>query len=376
MNELIERSYFNNTIYDYLIAIGIIAIGVLIIWVFKGPVLKKIKSLTNKTNTDIDDFIIDIIGRFGVPALYVILISSAFQYLTLTPRLTKLIDVITIIIVTILVIRFISAIILMMLTRYVRQQTDGEEKVKQLYGVMVIINIFIWSIGILFLFDNLGYDVTTIVASLGIGGIAIALAAQNILGDLFNYFVIFFDRPFEVGDFVVIDDKNGVIEYVGLKTTRIKTLSGEQLVFSNSDLTSSRIHNYKKMLRRRVVFKIGVIYQTTYSQLKEIPALIQSIVNEQKPVTFDRAHFSAFADSSLDFEVVYYVESGDFNLHMDILQSINLGLYEEFEKRGIEIAYPTRTLFINKDSEDEIEKNEAPTLLVEGQKEPGKKSLI
>lgn len=376
MNELIERSYFNNTIYDYLIAIGIIAIGVLIIWVFKGPVLKKIKSLTNKTNTDIDDFIIDIIGRFGVPALYVILISSAFQYLTLTPRLTKLIDVINIIIVTILVIRFISAIILMMLTRYVRQQTDGEEKVKQLYGVMVIINIFIWSIGILFLFDNLGYDVTTIVASLGIGGIAIALAAQNILGDLFNYFVIFFDRPFEVGDFVVIDDKNGVIEYVGLKTTRIKTLSGEQLVFSNSDLTSSRIHNYKKMLRRRVVFKIGVIYQTTYSQLKEIPALIQSIVNEQKPVTFDRAHFSAFADSSLDFEVVYYVESGDFNLHMDILQSINLGLYEEFEKRGIEIAYPTRTLFINKDSEDEIEKNEAPTLLVQGQKEPGKNSLI
>lgn len=375
MNEILERSYLNNTLFNYLLALGIIVVGALIIGIFKGPVLRKAKSLTRKTDNGLDDFIIEIVGKFGVPALYVVLVSSAFQYLTLSARLSRLVEVLTIIIVTILVIRFISSVILMMLTKYVRQQQGGEEKVKQLYGIMVIINIIIWSIGILFLFDNLGYDVTTIVASLGIGGIAIALAAQNILGDLFNYFVIFFDRPFEVGDFVVIDDKNGVIEYVGLKTTRIKTLSGEQLVFSNSDLTSSRIHNFKKMERRRVLFEVGVIYQTTYSQLKEIPQLIQAIINEQKPITFDRAHFANFADSSLDFEVVYYVESGDFTLHMDIRQSINLRIYEEFEKRGISIAYPTRTLFLSKEGEELKEKNDNPTFLVERKSGLDKKNI-
>ncbi|MEX2594618.1 MAG: mechanosensitive ion channel family protein [Anditalea sp.] len=368
MNEILERSFLNNTLLNYLIALGIILIGTLIIKVFKGPVVNKIRSFTEKTDTNIDDYIIDTIDRFGIPALYILLFSSALQYLTLAPRLSQLISILTIIVVTILIIRFISSTILMVLTRYVRQQEGGEEKVKQLYGIMVIINVFVWSVGILFLFDNLGYDVTAIIASLGIGGIAIALAAQNILGDLFNYFVIFFDRPFEVGDFVVIDDKNGVIEYVGLKTTRIKTLSGEQLIFSNSDLTSSRIHNYKKMQRRRVVFRIGVTYQTTHAQLKEIPDLIKSIISEHQNVSVDRVHFFLYSDSSLDFETVYYVESGDYNLYMDIQQFINLRVYEEFEKRGIDIAYPTRTLFINKEEEEETEKNDAPTLLVEGKK--------
>lgn len=368
MDEILERTFWGNALYNYLIAIGIVLIGALAIRIFKGPVLNKIRSLTDKTDTHIDDYILDTIDRFGIPALYILLISSALQYLTLAPRLSRLIEILTVIIVTIIIIRFISASILMILTRYIRQQEGGEEKVKQLYGIMVIINIFFWGVGLLFLLDNLEYDVTAIIASLGIGGIAIALAAQNILGDLFNYFVIFFDRPFEVGDFVVIDDKNGVIEYVGLKTTRIKTLSGEQLVFSNSDLTSSRIHNYKKMQRRRVVFRIGVTYQTPHEQLKAIPELIKSIILELDNVTFDRAHFFLYSDSSLDFETVYYIESGDYTLYMDVQQFVNLRIYEEFEKRDISIAYPTRTLFINKDEEKEEEEKPAPNLLVEGKK--------
>src|SRR5690554_313257 len=366
MNDILQRSILSNTVYDYLIAIGIVLIGLIVIRLFRGPVLRKLQSLTNKTTTNIDDYIVTSIQRFGIPALYVLLVSSALRYLTLSPRLSLVLYYLTIIIITILIIRFISSTVLVLLTRYVRTQSGGEEKVKQLYGVMVIINIFIWSVGILFLLNNLGLNVTAIIASLGIGGIAVALAAQNIVGDIFNYFVIFFDRPFEVGDFVAIDDKSGVIEYVGLKTTRVKTLSGEQLVFSNSDLTGSRIHNYKKMLRRRVVFKIGVTRQTSHSQLKEIPGLITTIIKEQKPVTFDRAHFFAYTESSLEFEVVYYVESGDYNLYMDIQQAINLRIYEELEKRNIEMAYPTRTLYINKDSEDEEKDSEGPALLVGG----------
>src|SRR5690554_5721788 len=368
MNDILQRSILSNTVYDYLIAIGIIVIGFMVIWLFRGPVLRKLQSLTDKTTTNIDDYIVTSIQRFGIPALYVLLVSSALRYLTLSPRLSLILYYLTIIIITVLIIRFISSTVLVLLTKSVRIQSGGEEKVKQLYGVMVIINVFIWSVGILFLLNNLGLNVTAIIASLGIGGIAVALAAQNIVGDIFNYFVIFFDRPFEVGDFVAIDDKSGVIEYVGLKTTRVKTLSGEQLVFSNSDLTNSRIHNFKKMERRRVVFKVEVTYQTTHDQLKEIPKLLTEIVLSQKPVTFDRAHFASYGESSLNFEVVYYVESGQYNLFMDIHQNINLAIYEEFEKRGIEIAYPTRTLFINKNEDDRGDGNDHPGLFLEGDK--------
>ena len=366
MNDILTQSFWNNTIYDYLFVLGAVVVGILIVKLIKGPVLRRVKALTSKTKSGVDDFIVDSVERFGVPALYIILISWAVRLLNMSPRLSGFIDFLTTIVVTILIIRFISSTILMFLTRYVRHQSGGEEKVKQLYGIMVIINVFIWTVGILFLLDNWGKDVTAIIASLGIGGIAIALAAQNIVGDIFNYFVIFFDKPFEVGDFVVIDDKNGVIEYVGLKTTRIKTLSGEQLVFSNSDLTNSRIHNFKKMERRRVVFKIGVVYQTSPAQLKEIQKILTDIVKAQKPTTFDRAHFLAYGESSLDFEVVYYVESGDYTLYMDIQQNINLGIYEAFESRGIEIAYPTRTVYITRTGDDDADKNEPPTLLMEG----------
>jgi small-conductance mechanosensitive channel len=211
---------------------------------------------------------------------------------------------------------------------------------------MLIINIVIWTMGILALFHNLGYDVTTIVAGLGIGGIAVALAAQNILGDLFNYFVIFFDRPFEIGDFIVIDDKKGTVEHIGIKTTRVKSLSGEQLVFSNSDLTQSRIHNFKKLERRRITFTIGVVYQTTKEQLEEIPTIIRKAIENSGPTTVDRVHFANFDKSSLNFEAVYFVENADYNVYMDIQQKVNLTLFDEFDKRGIEFAYPTQTLIV------------------------------
>ncbi|MDZ7648234.1 MAG: mechanosensitive ion channel family protein [Cytophagales bacterium] len=213
---------------------------------------------------------------------------------------------------------------------------------------MLIVNAVLWSIGLLFIFNNFGYDVTAIVAGLGIGGIAIALAAQNILGDLFNYFVIFFDRPFEVGDFITVDDKKGTVEYIGLKTTRVKSITGEQLIFSNSDLTNSRIHNFKRMDRRRIVFAFGVIYQTPPPVLEKIPSLVKNIVEAQSEVTFDRAHFQKFAASSLDYEVVYFVEHSDYNQYMDIQQTINMQIFKTFAAEGIEFAYPTQTVYLSK----------------------------
>ncbi len=238
------------------------------------------------------------------------------------------------------------------MTYLIKKQERGEEKVRQLRGMTVLINVIIWVIGLVFLMDNLGFDISAVIAGLGIGGIAIALAAQAILGDLFSYFVIFFDRPFEVGDFITVGDKVGTVEYTGIKTTRLRALSGEQLVFSNTDLTNSRIHNFKKMEKRRVVFKLGVIYQTTYDQLEEIPKLVRGIIEKQPDVVFDRGHFASYGDFSLNFEFVYFVVGSDYVQYMDTQQKINMEIYRTFEEKGIEFAYPTQTLFLNKENNE------------------------
>lgn len=356
LNDILDRVYFGNTALDYLIALGIIIAGFIVIALFKRIVLQRVKRWTEKTTTNFDDYVVRSIERFGIPALYITIVYVGLNYLTFTERGTYIVKIAATVAITFFAIRLVSHTILLLLESYVRRQENGEEKVKQLGGIMLIVNVIIWGIGLLFLFDNMGYDVTAVVAGLGIGGIAIALAAQNILGDLFNYFVIFLDRPFEIGDFIIIDDKMGAVEYIGVKTTRIKSLSGEQLIFANSDLTKSRIHNYKRMERRRVVYKIGVIYQTPFEQVKMIPGLIKSIILEQEKAEFDRSHFAGYGDWSLNFEAVYYVLGSDYTLHMDVLEAINLRVFEEFEKAGIEFAFPTRTLYLNTESTAKEEK--------------------
>jgi len=194
--------------------------------------------------------------------------------------------------------------------------------------------------------DNLGVDITALVAGLGIGGIAVALAAQNVLGDLFASLSIVLDKPFVVGDFLNVDDFLGSVEHVGLKTTRLRSLSGEQLVFSNNDLLNSRIRNYGRMFERRVVFSLGVTYETPPEKLRGIPTIIREAVEAKDKVRFDRAHFQKYGDFALVFEVVYYVLSSDYTLCMDIQQSVNLRIYERFAEEGIEFAYPTQKLYV------------------------------
>ena len=210
--------------------------------------------------------------------------------------------------------------------------------------MLIIVNVITWILGATFLIDNLGYDVTTLIAGLGIGGIAIALAAQTILGDLFSYFVIFFDRPFEIGDFIIVDDKLGTIEYIGIKTTRVRALGGEQLIFSNTDLTNARLQNYKRMEQRRVVFQLRTFYQTPREKLERISPMVKTIIESKKQTKFDRGHFSSFGESSYIFEFVYYVLSADYNIYMDIQQSIYFDIVQSFEKEGISFAYPMQLL--------------------------------
>jgi small-conductance mechanosensitive channel len=194
--------------------------------------------------------------------------------------------------------------------------------------------------------DNLGIDITALVAGLGIGGIAVALAVQNIFGDLFASLSITLDRPFVVGDFLTVGEVLGTVESIGIKSTRLRSLSGEQIVMPNSDLLSSRVRNYGRMLERRVVFATAVTYETPIDLLERIPRLIREIVEAQTDTRFDRSHFAAHGAASLDFETVYYVRSPDYNRYMDIQQAINLAVYRRFAAEGIEFAFPTQTVFV------------------------------
>jgi small-conductance mechanosensitive channel len=217
-----------------------------------------------------------------------------------------------------------------------------------------IVSVVVWSLVALLTLDNLGIDVTALVAGLGIGGIAVALAVQNILGDLFASLSITFDKPFLVGDFLIVDDFMGSVEYIGIKTTRLRSLGGEQIIMSNANLLSSRMRNYGRMMERRVVFATSITYETPIDRLERIAPLIREIVEMQPDTRFDRCHFAKHAASSLDFETVYYVLSPDYNRYMDIQQAINIRLHRELAEMEVEFAYPTQKLFVSRgDAEPE-----------------------
>ena len=210
----------------------------------------------------------------------------------------------------------------------------------------VVVNGVIWSLVVLLTLDNLGVDITALVAGLGIGGIAVALAVQNIFGDLFASLSIALDRPFSEGDFLSVGEVLGTVETIGIKSTRLRSLSGEQVVMPNADLLGSRVRNYGRMVERRVAFATSVTYETAVELLERIPRMIREIVEAQADTRFDRSHFAAHGAASLDFETVYYVRSPDYNRYMDVQQAINLRLHKEFARLGIEFAYPTQKVFL------------------------------
>lgn len=226
------------------------------------------------------------------------------------------------------------------------QASDDGSRQTTVRAAGFILRIVLYSVVLLWGLDNFGVDITALVAGLGVGGVAVALALQNILGDLFASLTIVLDKPFVLGDFIVVGEHMGTIENVGLKTTRVRSLSGEQLIFPNADLLQSRIRNFKRMQERRVVFGVGIAYETPYEIVEKIPAALREAVESQRQVRFDRAHFRSYGDSSLDFEVVYWVLSADYNIYMDIQQNINLSILRRFTDLGVNFAYPTRTVHV------------------------------
>ncbi len=359
MREIRQQVYWGNTVMAYVIAAGGILVAWIIIRIVKKIFLTQVQKFTKRTNNRYDDLLTSLIEKFLIPWLYIFANYSIIQQLKLHPTLDRVLDGAMAFVTMYYAVRLVNFMIQVMIAGYMRRRGESEDRIKHLSGMLNVLKAFVWVIGLLTLARNFGFDVSTLLASLGVGGIAIALASQAILGDLFSYLVIFFDKPFEIGDFVILGpDTLGTIEYIGIKTTRIRSLSGEQLIISNTNMTNSTIRNYKRMEQRRVVFKVGVIYQTDYSLLQRIPAMLKEIVQEQQQnVRFDRAHLQEYAPFSINFEVVYIVQSPDYNQFMDIQQAILFRIHEEFSKSGIEFAYPTQTVFIGETQKDESAKN-------------------
>lgn len=348
MDKFWDQVFLQNTLRDWAIALSIITASIFILYLIRTIVVVRIKSFSSKTKTTLDDFFVALISSSLMPLLYVLAIYFGLKYIHITARTDKAIQVAIMVVVTFFILRIITSLIRYSFSRALAKKDHTEQREKQAKGIMLIVQVIIWLLGFIFLIDNLGYDITTLIAGLGIGGIAIALAAQTILGDLFSYLVIFFDKPFEIGDFISVEDKSGTVEYIGIKTTRLRTLSGEQLICSNTYLTNSRVHNFKRMQERRAVFNIGVVYTTPPDQLRMIPELLKEIILSNENIRFDRAHFQGFGESRLNFEVVYFVLSPDYNLYMDIQQKVNIAIMEKFQSNNIEFALPTRTIMVQK----------------------------
>jgi small-conductance mechanosensitive channel len=327
---------------NYLISLAILIILSITIKIVNYFLLKRLTALTKKTATQSDDFLVGTFKGKILPLFYFGAVYAALTHLTLDPTLTKAINFIGLTLISLLGASFSSSVIVYLLRSYWKKGPQDYA----LTLIIKLVQVIIWGLFIVTLLDNF-IQIDALIAGLGIGGIAIGFAAQAILQDLFSYFSIFLDRPFEINDFIIIDDYMGTVEHIGIKTTRLRSISGEQLIFSNSDLTSSRVRNLKRMESRRVLFTLGVTYETTFEKLKEIPDIIKNIILKLDEVTFDRVHFSTYGDFSLNFEIVYYIADRDYNKYMDIQQEINFKIKEEFDKQSIEFAYPTQTLFLN-----------------------------
>lgn len=310
--------------------------------------MANIKKISDKTENQIDDLVVRAINGIHTPFYFWISVFVASRFLTLNNLTSKIILYIFLIAIVYYVVKFLEDLVEYFFDKLEEKKEKAGDNVGMIKLTQVVVKIVLWITAIVLILSNMGYNVTSLIAGLGISGIAIALALQNILSDLFSSLSIYFDKPFVIGDFVVVGSDMGTVKKVGIKSTRIQTLQGEELVISNSELTTTRINNYGKMQKRRIVFEFGVTYNTPKPKLENIPVFVKEIIEAQNEVEFDRAHFRNFGDSSFVYEVVYYKMSGDYNQYMDTQQAINIGLVDRLGKEKIEFAFPTQTVYVSK----------------------------
>lgn len=316
-------------------------------------VLARLKILSEKTSTDIDDVLIDAVRGVRAWVYTLVALYVAIQPFTLPEWIDKVTTGIFLFAIVWQAIEVAVCFIDYATARFLEKDEDGDGVIDPnaataSHMVALIARIVLWALGGLFVLSNLGIEITSLIAGLGIGGIAIAFALQGILSDLFASFSIYFDKPFRVGDFVMIGTDSGTVERIGIKSTRLRTLQGEELVVSNAELTTARVNNFKKLEERRIVMNFGITYETSYDLVKEVPNMVTRIFEVIDGARLDRVHFTTFGDSALLYEAVYYVESADYTKYLDIQQKVNFDLMDKFAELGIEFAYPTQTVHVKK----------------------------
>jgi small-conductance mechanosensitive channel len=336
--------------YGAAVAVTIATGSFAALWVLRSLVRRHHSRMSLTDGTEILEIPLKIASRTTLPFLLVVAAYIGFTVYGVT-------DATAVVLLRLLTIAlfwqaglWISTLLVTWLDRRAASRTDDKAIAGSIGIIRFIARVAVWAMVLLLTLDNLGIDITALVAGLGIGGIAVALALQNVLGDLFASLSIALDQPFALGDFVVAGDHMGTVEYIGIKSTRLRSLSGEQIVMPNADLLSSRLRNYGRMRERRVVFTLGVTYETPRAKLQKIPGLLRDIVQAQDDARFDRAHFAKYGAYSLDFEIVFHVLSADYGRYMDVQQQINFEIHEAFEALGVEFAYPTQTLRLSGDA--------------------------
>lgn len=335
----------------YLTALALFLVLLVAFRIVHQVLLARLERFSARTATKIDDILIRVVRRVRVWAYTIIALTLSLKVMVTMPWLDRALTAVLLFTLFLEVVRALTLLIDYAVSRHlVKSDEEGAPDPNSETAVQMlslIARIVLWVVGFLFILSNLGIEITSLIAGLGIGGIAIGLALQAILGDLFSSFAIYFDKPFKVGDFIIVGDTLGTVERIGIKTTRLRALQGEEIVISNAELTSSRIHNYKRMAKRRIVFSFGVTYETPYEIIKRIPQLVAELFDAVENTELERAHFASFGDSALNFEVVYYVLASDYTMYMDIQQDINLKIMEIFARENVSFAHPTQTLYVH-----------------------------
>ncbi|MCF7795190.1 mechanosensitive ion channel family protein [Patescibacteria group bacterium] len=342
-----QAVFYNNTLSEYVWALGLFILIAFAFKIIKKRVWVRLEKISKLSKTNLDDKIIELLKSIGASFYLILSLWIVSRTLDLSSIVNDVINTLFIIMIFHQATKFLQ----LLLKFWVNKSVESESQKNNILPLLsVTMKVVVWVFGILLILSNLGVDVTSLIAGLGIGGIAVALAAQAVLGDIFSSITIYFDKPFEAGDFIILEDgaTMGVVEKIGFKTTRIKAIGGEEVVVSNSSLTSQKIHNYKKMEKRRVAVNFGVVYSISQEKMKRIPEIVKKIVDDISDIDFDRVHFKKFADSSLVFELIYFVGTADYYAYMDQNQELHLNIKEQFEKENIEMAFPTQTIHLDK----------------------------
>jgi len=343
-----QSVYLGNSLFHYILSFLVFIGGIIVITLIRRVILVRFARMIDESSL-YNNLIIDSTRKHLMPLAHFLLFYICFTHLKLNPKVYSFSKAAMLLLAVFFSIRFFLSLVRFWLHNFWAEKSDDANARKNLsIVIMTILRLVLWLIGFLLFLDNIGIKVSAFIAGLGIGGIAIAFAAQAVLQDIFSYFSIFFDNPFQLNDLIAVGEIQGTVEHIGIKTTRIRSVTGEQIVISNSSLIGSKLHNFRRMDERRAIINLDVTYSTGFEKLKEIPSIIKNIVEETNGTRFGRCHFVQFADSSLKFEVVYHVLSNDYALFRDIQQSINLNIKKTFDEKKIEFAFPSQSIYIEK----------------------------